>query len=102
MVRETKHKQFQTRRLINKQMITKFTNMVWVRDALAFGMFGNNRMPVLNFVKVRTITLLFLINRPILIFNLSRSSVNRGNMIIYKYNKSGCSSLRNMNMSDNT
>jgi hypothetical protein len=52
MVRETKHKQLQTRELINKQMITKFTNMVWVRDALAFWMFGNNRMLVLNLLKV--------------------------------------------------
>ena len=52
MVRETKHKQLQTRGLINKQTITKFTNMVWVRDALAFWMFGNNRMLVLNLVKV--------------------------------------------------
>jgi hypothetical protein len=51
MVKETKLKQLQTRRLINKQMITKFTNMVWVRDALAFWMFGNNRMLVLNLVK---------------------------------------------------
>ena len=52
MVRETKHKQLQTRGLINKQTITKITNMVWVRDALAFWMFGNNRMLVLNLVKV--------------------------------------------------
>jgi hypothetical protein len=52
MVRETKHKQLPTRGLINKQMITKFTNMVWVRDALAFWMFGNNRMLVMNLVKV--------------------------------------------------
>jgi hypothetical protein len=52
MVRETKHKQLQRRGLINKQTITKFTNMVWVRDALAFWMFGNNRMLVLNLVKV--------------------------------------------------
>jgi hypothetical protein len=52
MVRETKHKQLQTRGLINKQMITKITNMVWVRDALVFWMFGNNRMLVLNLVKV--------------------------------------------------
>jgi hypothetical protein len=49
---ETKHKQLQTRGLINKQTITKFTNMVWVRDALAFWMFVNNRMLVLNLVKV--------------------------------------------------
>jgi hypothetical protein len=33
-------------------MITKITNMVWVWDALAFRMFGNNRMLVLNLVKV--------------------------------------------------
>jgi hypothetical protein len=52
MVRETKHKQLQTRGLINKQMITKITNMVWVRDALAFWTFGNNCMLVLNLVKV--------------------------------------------------
>jgi hypothetical protein len=52
MVRETKHEQLQTRGLINKQTITKFTNMVWVRDALAFWMFGNNRMLVMNLVKV--------------------------------------------------
>jgi hypothetical protein len=52
MVRETKHEQLQTRGLINKQTITKFTNMVWVRDALAFWMFGNKRMLVLNLVKV--------------------------------------------------
>jgi hypothetical protein len=52
MVRETKHKQLQIRGLINKQMITKTINMVWVWDALAFQMFGNNRMLVLNLVKV--------------------------------------------------
>jgi hypothetical protein len=52
MVSETKEKQLQTRGLINKQMITKITNMVWVWDALAFRMFGNNRMLVLNLVKV--------------------------------------------------
>ena len=52
MVRETKQKQLQTRGLINKQTITKLTNMVWVRDALVFWMFGNNRMLVLNLVKV--------------------------------------------------
>ena len=52
MVRETKQKQLQTRGLINKQTITKFTNMIWVRDALAFWMFGNNWMLVLNLVKV--------------------------------------------------
>jgi hypothetical protein len=52
MVRETKHKQLPPRGLINTQMITKFTNMVWVRDALAFWMFGNNRMLVMNLVKV--------------------------------------------------
>jgi hypothetical protein len=28
--------------------------MVWVWDALAFQMFGNNRMLVLNLVKVRS------------------------------------------------
>jgi hypothetical protein len=53
MVSETKEKQLQTRGLINKQMISKITNMVWVWDALAFRMFGNNRMLVLNLVKVR-------------------------------------------------
>jgi hypothetical protein len=52
MVRETKHKQLQTRGLINKQTITKIINMVWLRDALAFWMFGNNRMLFLNLVKV--------------------------------------------------
>jgi hypothetical protein len=52
MVRERKHKHLQTRVLIKKQMIAKFTNMVWVWDALAFWMFGNNRMLVLNLVKV--------------------------------------------------
>jgi hypothetical protein len=52
MVSETKEKQLQTRGLINKQMISKITNMVWVWDALAFRMFGNNRMLVLNLVKV--------------------------------------------------
>jgi hypothetical protein len=52
MVRETKHKQLQARGLINKQTITKITNMVWVRDALAFWMFGNNCMLILNLVKV--------------------------------------------------
>ena len=52
MVREIKHKQLQTRGFINKQTINKITNMVWVRDALAFWMFGNNRMLVLNLVKV--------------------------------------------------
>jgi hypothetical protein len=52
MVREIKHKQLQTRGLINKETITKITNMVWVWDALAFRMFGNNWMLVLNLVKV--------------------------------------------------
>jgi hypothetical protein len=52
MVREAKHKQLQTRELINKQTITKITNMVWVWDALVFQMFGNNRMLVLNLAKV--------------------------------------------------
>jgi hypothetical protein len=52
MVRETKQKQLQTTGLINKQMITKITNMLWVWDALAFRMFGKNLMLVFNFVKV--------------------------------------------------
>jgi hypothetical protein len=52
MVREIKQKQLQTRGLINKQMITKITNMDWVWDALAFRMFGNNQMLVSNLVKV--------------------------------------------------
>jgi hypothetical protein len=52
MVLETKQKQLQTMGLINKQTITKITNMVWVWDALAFRMFANNRMLVLNLVKV--------------------------------------------------
>jgi hypothetical protein len=37
---------------MNKQSITKITNMVWVWDALAFRMFGNNRMLVFNLVNV--------------------------------------------------
>jgi hypothetical protein len=72
MVRETKQKQLQTRGMINKQTITKITNIVWVWDALAFWMFGKNRMLVWNLVKVSNNHIVFLINRPILIFNLSR------------------------------
>jgi hypothetical protein len=52
MVLETKQKQLQTMGLINKQTITKITNMVWVWDALAFRMFANNQMLVLNLVEV--------------------------------------------------
>jgi hypothetical protein len=84
-----------------KQMITKFKNMVCVWDKLAFWIFGNNRMLVLNLVKVSN-TLLFLINHPILSFNHLRSCVKLGNTIMYKYNKSRCSCLRNTNSPDNT
>jgi hypothetical protein len=52
MVRETKLKQLQTRRLFNKQTRTKIASIVWVRDALAFWIFSNSRMLVLNLVKV--------------------------------------------------